>query len=263
MRKLLFVSLLALPTLALANISVGAADGDPEGEPMDTEVACPGEDLPHTISPVLTEKPDDGSDISYDIAVLLDGVSQAQVEDLFERSQPAYNAHGIRLRAVSFAAVTLPGGDTADSTDTIDFAKDHFGGARPAGSDAVYLATAKDLTDEALGSAVAGQADCIGGVENPATAFAVGEVKAESPVELGPVGLFADISLKVFAHEVAHLLGAQHHYGNCVEGLGLDDIEGDTAPCTLMFNVADFQSMTFSTLNGGVVRGHANDYARP
>ena len=263
MRKLLVASLLALPALAVANVPAGAADGDPQGDPMDAEVACPAEDLPHTFSPLLTAEPDDGSDISYDIAVLLDGVSQAQVEDLFERSQPAYDAHGITLRAVSFAQVSLPAGTTADSTDTIDFARDHFGGARPAGSDAVYLATSKDLTDEALGNAVAGQVACVGGVEDAATAFAVGEVKPESAIELGPVGLFADISLKVFAHELGHLLGAHHHYGNCVEGLGLDDIEGDTAPCTLMFNVADFQSMGFSTFNGGVIRGHANDHARP
>ena len=240
-----------------ANASFVPASDEP---PVDEEPACSGEMTPDAVEPYVVTG---GAPVSYDIAVLLDGVSQAAVQDLFERAAPAYAAHGISLRAVSYASVTMPGGDTADSTDAIDYARDHFGGARPAGSDAVYLATSKDLTDETLGTAVAGQVDCVGGVKSPETAIAVGEVKEENPFELGPIGLDADISLKVFGHELGHLLGAHHHYGNCVEGIGADDVSGDTAPCTLMFNVANFQSMTFGTLEGATIRAYAAEHAAP
>lgn len=238
----------------------GKADFVPASDEgaMDVEPACPAEDVPHDVAPYAVDR---GEVVSYDIAVLLDGVPQSAVEDIFERANPAYGAHGIRLAAASFTTVTVPGNGTADSTDTIDFARSHFGGGRPAGSDAVLLVTSKDLTDETLGSAVAGQVDCVGGVESAATSIAVAEVKPEDPLVLGPVGLDADISLKNVAHELGHLLGAAHHYGNCVEGIGVEDVSGDTAPCTLMFNVANFQSVRFSALNGAVIRGHALAYA--
>ena len=61
-----------------------------------------------------------------------------------------------------------------DAQGLIDQSKALFGGARPAGIDVVYTLTSKDI--QAGGNtAVAGLADCIGGVAFDDRAFAVGE----------------------------------------------------------------------------------------
>jgi len=65
------------------------------------------------------------------------------------------------------------------------------------------------------------------------------------------------------AHEIGHLLGAHHHYGNCVEGNLSSASDDDISPCTLMFPAVNGASMNFGTLEGLVVRGHAVDYAAP
>ena len=143
----------------------------------------------------------------------------------------------------------------------IDQGKALFGGARPAGSDVVLVLTSKNI--EADGAEqVVGMADCIGGVAFAENAFAVSEVQAEDAVPFGPVTLFSDLWAKVAAHEIGHLLGAHHHYANCVEG-NTDIATGDGSPCTLMINDVGLASLGFSTLNGTVVRGHAEVYAAP
>jgi hypothetical protein len=106
---------------------------------------------------------------------------------------------------------------------------------------------------------VAGLADCIGGVAFPSRAFAVGEVLDPDGVDLGIAVLSANLTAKVFAHEVGHLMGGHHHYANCAEGIASDPNEVGT-PCTLMFNDVGFSSLAFSTVNTLVVRGHSEAY---
>ena len=68
----------------------------------------------------------------------------------------------------------------------------------------------------------------------------------------------------VAAHEIGHLMGAHHHYANCVEGIAPDELLGlELTPCTLMFNAVNPASLRFSAVNGPVVRGHAVDFASP
>jgi hypothetical protein len=62
---------------------------------------------------------------------------------------------------------------------------------------------------------------------------------------------------------MGHLMGAHHHYANCVEGNLSSDGPNDLSPCTLMFNSVNYASLSFGTLEGAVVRGHAVSYAAP
>ncbi len=120
--------------------------------------------------------------------------------------------------------------------------------------------TSRDI--EALGQkAVAGQAECIGGAAFKEHSFNVSEAQQESDpagVVFGPIRLVPDQAAKITAHEIGHLFGGQHHFANCVGGLRTDAVSGgDSSPCTLMFNSADFIALHFGTVNGRIVRGYA------
>ncbi len=188
--------------------------------------------------------------------VLLDGVSSAQAATYTAQARRAYGPMGISFVVDAYEAVSFSGDD---AQGLINQAKARFGGARPAGTDFVYVLTSKDI--QAGGqTAVAGLADCIGGIAFPARAFAVGEVLDPDSSSLAGLTLTGNLTAKVFAHEIGHLLGAHHHYANCAEGIPSDANELGT-PCTLMFNDVGFSSLAFSTVNQLVVRGHTEAYS--
>ncbi len=65
----------------------------------------------------------------------------------------------------------------------------------------------------------------------------------------------------IAAHELGHLMGAHHHYGNCGEGAPSVQGGGPT-PCTVMFPaMIRMNAGNFGTFEGAVVRGHAVDFA--
>jgi hypothetical protein len=135
------------------------------------------------------------------------------------------------------------------------------GGARPKGSDLVYLLTNKDLYFNENGErsyGVAGVAHCIGGVRFRDAAFAIGE--GMSPWE----NIVNDrtFSAKIAAHEIGHVMGAHHHYGNCVEGDRSTDGGGEPSMCTLMWPAyVALAALNFGTLESAVIRGHAVKFA--
>ena len=197
----------------------------------------------------------DNAPTRLDVRVLLDGVSGARGSAVVQTAQASYGPLGITL-APTFQSVSF-GGTTAQGL--IDQAKALFGGVRPPGTDVVFTLTNKDVD-----GAVAGLADCIGGVAFPARAFAMGENFTPDEGTLLGLGVGPanrNLTGKVMAHEVGHLLGGHHHYANCVQGL--PDILKELSPCTLMFNDVGLASLNFSTLNSVIVRGHAPLYARP
>lgn len=149
---------------------------------------------------------------------------------------------------------------TDHAQEIIDLGKAQLRGARPDGIDVVYVATDLDIQLPGLGNAVAGLADCIGGVADPTRAFAVGET-TDSAIPIGPVTFYQDFPAKVAAHEIGHLMGAHHHYQSCGDAAPTAIGSGELGPCTLMTNFVDFLTLQFSVLNGGVVRGHAVDHA--
>jgi hypothetical protein len=220
--------------------------------PIDEEHECL-EPVPDAVS---TDHLTGGPRLDLAVRVLLDGPSVARATEIFATATRSYEPLAITLRAVSFEPVSFTGDD---AQGLINQAKAHFGGSRPAGTDLVYVFTSKDI--QAGGNtAVAGLADCIGGVRFDDSAFAVGE-------DFGPAEqddpLQRNGTAKVLAHELGHVMGAHHHYANCVEGNLSEVGEPEVSPCTLMINVVNLASLNFSTFNGSVVRGHALQYAAP
>lgn len=202
---------------------------------------------------------DAGQTVSLDVVVLLDGVDQAKATSVMARAADSYAPAGVALNVLRYEVVSFTG---TDGAGLIQQAKDHFGGFRPAGSDLVYVLSSKDLTNATNGSGLAGLADCIGGVKYPEHAFAVGEVFADENLAWNGFTLYADVTAKIAAHELGHLMGAHHHYANCAETATAEDVS-TLSPCSLMFNFVDFQGIEFSVVNRAVVRGHAVDYASP
>jgi hypothetical protein len=213
--------------------------------------------------PAAVGVPDLGQRVALDVLVFLDGVTQARGEEIMARAADAYSPIGVdivsRYKSASFTGT--------EGAAIIQQAKDLVGGQRPRGTDIVYVLTSKDITSDG-DTGLAGLADCIGGVRFPDRAFAVGE-DAASPandyenVPFGEFTLNADASAKIAAHELGHLVGAHHHYANCVEGTRSADETFEVSPCTLMFNFVNFQSIHFSTVNSLVARGHIVNYASP
>ncbi len=138
-----------------------------------------------------------------------------------------------------------------DADGLLRQAKDLYRGKRPRGVDVVYVLTSKDITSGgASGDNLAGLADCIGGVRYADRAFAVGEV-------FGSGSGISQGTGKVMGHEIGHLLGAHHHYFS-PEGLF-----GPAANLgSLMAATIDLAALRFSSVNGLMVRGHAQRYAR-
>jgi hypothetical protein len=196
--------------------------------------------------------------LSLDVRVLLDGVGASRGAAVFETAKRSYAPLGINLTP-SFQSVNFSG---TDAQGLINQSKALFGGSRPAGIDIVYTLTSKDI--QAGGNnAVAGLADCIGGVGFADRAFGVGEnFSTDESLAIGPTALARNLTAKVAAHEVGHLMGGHHHYANCGEGTLADPPPDELSPCTLMINAVDLASLNFSTPNGLVVRGHMEAYGR-
>ena len=197
--------------------------------------------------------------VNLDVRVLLDGITPTRGAQVLDTAKQSYAPLNINL-IPSFESVSFSG---TDAQGLIDQAKARFGGAVPAGVDIVYTLTSKDIQADGQ-TAVAGLADCIGGVAFDDSAFAVGEnFTTDEAALVGPLFLARNLSAKVAAHEIGHLMGGHHHYANCAEGLLSDSVQGELSPCTLMFNAVDLASLNFTTLNGLVVGGHAEAYAVP
>lgn len=183
--------------------------------------------------------------VDYDVAVLLDGVSESAARQIMAEAAEVYAPQAIRLEAVSYAPVTFA---SRDGGQLINLSRSHFGGSRPAGSDAVLLLTDKDITDSGgiVGDALAGLADCIGGIKYAQTGFVVAEADG-SAVD----------AARTTAHELGHTTGAHHHYANCVEAVAAVEL---FRPCTVMINDIGLAALTFSTLNAAMISFHLRNY---
>lgn len=201
---------------------------------------------------------DPGDTIDLAVRVLRDGVSLAAAQEHFERAAVSYEPVGITLRAFGYDEVAFTG---VDAQGLLNQSKQLLGGRRPTDADIVYTITSKNITASGAGDAVAGLADCIGGVRFPEHAFAVGEVIASIPA--GPITFYPEATARTIAHEIGHLMGAHHHYANCHEDIPGDAEAGELTPCTLMFASLDTLGDDFGLLERAVVRGHAHEYASP
>ena len=205
---------------------------------------------------------DDGRELVLDVHLLLDGVSEARAQEVMKKAQQAYRPLAITLkwttqivdvpaqRREPVSPLSTTNVPTSDADYLTARAKAAVQGRPPGDSDVVYLLTSDNIT-----GTVAGVADCIGGIRYPNRSFAIGEESPDGQRPL-PVWCCTMSTAKVAAHEIAHLLGAHHHYANCVEGAptAVGDMHAGT--CTLMFNDVGLVNLHFSAVEAAVVRGH-------
>lgn len=232
-------------------------------QPVDTSVQDCNEFVPAAVAV------DTGQPIELSVMMLLDGTDAAVAKELMARAAQSYAQRNIQLvlkrtRAVSFTSTT--------SSGLIEESKAFLGGVRPNGIDIVGTLTNKTMQAFAAGFTVVGQADCIGGIRYPDRSFFVAtDIRSIEDPQTGTSGTLNQLGFnpnvaaaaEVLSHEMGHLMGAHHHYANCVEGNLSSDGPNDLSPCTLMFNSVNFASLSFGTAEGVVVRGHAAAFAAP
>lgn len=231
------VALLAAASLPAVSGGAGADDDGAGFGPIDVVFDC-NELVPESLSPFagLVEP---SEEIPVDVLVLVDdSVTVQRAEQVMQQAASAYLPLNVVLQP-TYGEIGL---SSADAWAAIETAKAKLGGTRQ-GHDIVHVMTHRDLF-VSLGplgdqQAVAGLADCIGGIRWDNHAFSVSEAARHT----------VEIEAEIVAHEIGHLFGAHHHYANCAE-----------ATCTLMFNDAGLTSLHFSTLSAAVVRGHACFY---
>ena len=235
-------------------------------QPVDTVRECL-EAIPETVMlPVL----DSGQPVELSVMLLLDGTDAAVAQQLMARAAASYKPLNINLvlkktKTVSFGSLV--------SDQLIADAKATVGGTTPRGIDLVGVFTNKEMQSATGGAGtVVGQADCIGGIRWDDTSFfVVSDIRDIENPQTGQTGTLNSLGLnpnveataEVFAHEIGHLMGAHHHYFNCIEGNLSSAGPGDVSPCTLMFPAVNFASLNFSALEGATVRGHAVKHASP
>lgn len=158
----------------------------------------------------------------------------------------AYRRIGVALR-LSYDVTALPVG--MNQPDALrGWARARYGGRRPAGVDAVYVA------NDVFGG---GQADCLAGTLHPEQGFSVGQVHY-SPENAVPGGVGTVSAGVILAHEVGHSFGGHHEQGNCAEGAPAQAEHGTSpesrGPCTIMSPAALTIGRTFGTLEGATIR---------
>ena len=225
---------------------------NPGQAPADEERRCTG-GLGEPVSYLL--RPDDGRRVAVDALILVDGVSLDAAQALMAKVVRGYAAVAIDLRPTYQQVALSP--TSLDVDPIFDAMKAAVGGEVPAGQELVHLLTSKDIIGWG------GYADCVGGIQSRTQAFSMSELRnATINVIRGvpaPVWPWGEDYLA--AHEIGHLFGGGHDFANCAEGVTV--VEGETpAPCTLMHPNLNV-SMKFSTINHGIVRGHALDFASP
>ena len=235
-------------------------------QPVDTVRECL-EAIPENVMlPVL----DSGQRVELSVMLLLDGTDAAAAQQIMARAAESYKPLNIDLKLVKTKAVTFT---SLVSDELIQAAKNAVGGVPPRGVDIVGVFTTKQMQAATGGAGtVVGQADCIGGIRwNETSFFVASDIRnIENPTTgntgtLNSLGLNpnVDAASEVFAHEIGHLMGAHHHYANCVEGNLSSAGPSDVSPCTLMFPAVNFASLNFAALEGATVRGHAVNHALP
>lgn len=261
--KVPFVAIICI-WMMFSVASAGGTSGPMPEWPIDDAEECT-EAVPAATS--MAGVLDDGREIALDIHFLLDEVSISRAQGIMSQMQKAYSPLNIVLRG-TYQEVSYPAQKMAqefptsapvpssDSSYLFQLSKQTMGGQRPLNTDVVYLLTSDHIT-----GGTAGVADCIGGIRYPNRAFGIGEEEPDPPPSQSLNFCCTWATAKIAAHEVAHLLGAHHHYANCAEGAPAAVEDRHLLTCTMMFNDVGAVNLRFSTLEGAVVRGHAVQYA--
>lgn len=193
---------------------------------------------------------DDGREIRLDVLVLLDGMKLRVAERVFEKVGQAYSPLGIDLVA-TFQEVSFTG---QDLSALLEESRQITRGERPRGVDVVHTLTAKDVGG--------GLVLCVGGIRYDGMAYSASQGNFRESVDLGPFKTYVDAPAVIAAHEIGHLLGANHYYGNCFEGLDPQGAQrSEMTPCSVMNDTVIFNSLKFDAVSAAVVRGYALKFA--
>lgn len=227
-----------------------SAGGDPITLDEEDCQQIPPDDVPPpatSIDPILP----------LEARVLSEAGDLATVKRYMKVTKDAFARIGISLK-LRYQTVVPPEewfagsglGDGPTQPEILEFMKATFGGQRPPGVDVVYFMTR---------AWAGGFSDCIGGIRFADRAFAFGSI------DYATEGLLPSPTTNegvIAAHEIGHLLGAQHHYANCVEAQPSGALRGDTNPCTTMWPVAAQASSTFGLLERSFIRRYTAEYAK-
>ena len=235
--------------VAAAGLAAGSAQGGPVPKTShivtDRQLGCEGAVAAGVRRSLETD--DTGDVLALRVRVLLNDISLQRAQEVFRLVAEGYSRSGIAIQP-SFETVWF--GHT-DPQGLMKEAKARFGGEPPQGTDAVYVFSA---VSEVAGYRV-GMADCLGGMQWPEHAFAAGpewtiqEYGGWRTGTLHPL----DPAALIAAHEIGHLLGAVHEYGDCAD-------VANARPCDIMWDKVlplPFISFRFSMLNESIVRATA------
>ena len=206
---------------------------------------------PEELPPVALDR---SKILPLSVRVMVERSDLATARGYVDKMKDAFARIGIRARVktdIVRAPKAWPSSEfgSGPSPDEImAFVKKAYGGTRPTKTDVVYY-----MTDYWAG----GVADCVGGIRFADRAFAFGSIDyaTEDAVPSPTVneGIIA-------AHEIGHLLGAHHHYANCVEAQPFGALAGDPGPCTTMSPAAAMATSVFGTLEASFIRAYVAKY---
>lgn len=239
--------------MAVAVAAAGLAAGSVQGGPLpktshivtDRQLGCEGAVATGVRRSLETD--DTGEVLALRVRVLLNGIRLPRAQEVFRLVVEGYDRAGIAIQP-SFETVRF---GSTDPQGLMKEAKAYFGGEPPPGTDAVYVFSAVS----GVAGYKVGMADCLGGMRWPEHAFAAGpewtvqEYGGWRTGTLHPL----DPAALIAAHEIGHLLGAVHEYGDCAD-------VANTRPCDLMWDKVlplPFISFRFSMLNESIVRATA------
>lgn len=266
-------AVLAVASLFGGALPSAASLADPipaQGALRDRDAACPGDGMGDLVPGSMDSDVAPGDELALDVLFLLDGVTKKRAKGILAETQLAYDPLRIRLvptfeRFPIEAQATAKDGQPAAGFVYLLGEIRRSYPASPVGIDVVHLLTGKDLlfedaqadpdgTDE-----LAGIAACVGGVRYDGLEFSI----SEAHFRYSDVGTSDEDPHAVFlAHEIGHLLGAHHHYGNCAEGKAMVTDTEDF--CTVMNSVYPiFNSLKFGVAEARVIRGYVEAYAAP
>ncbi len=183
-----------------------------------------------------------------------------ELEELVANASAFYEAElGIRLVLVhvdELAPGELPATYQTPGPDILDELAALYQSKHPdLDRDAVVLLFGKDVA-----GGLAGMAMCLGGTLNPSDhSYMFMEAQIDSwtvdpHVSPRPVH---DAATKILAHELGHLLAAQHRNSNCAESAPGYQLDDETQACTLMSPALNLLRLDLSTINRLQMRGWA------
>lgn len=186
------------------------------------------------------------------ILVLTDGdVSEKRVDEVVALSAAPFEEMGLRLTAVVQPVIGFSG---TDVFSFLEYVKKQMGGAAPSWANAVVGLSGR-LPSTGPTTAT-GVAECIGGLRNPESSFAVVVDQDEEP-GFGPIDNTEGATSKTFSHEIGHLMAATHEMHTCEYATERPD-----TPCTIMRSGGGIIANHFGTVERGVIRAFANRYLK-